>query len=123
MAGFLNNDVYDSGLSELADGNELHICSAMPTTYTEAIVTYTLGVKTTPTISAPGAKAGGGREVTISAITDGAVTGTDTAAYFAIVDTTTSRLLAAQALGTPQVVTSGNVFTTTALKIGIASPA
>lgn len=120
---YLHNDVFDKGLSELADADALHICSAEPATYAAATSTYTLGNKATPTVSAPGDRAAGGREVTISAITDGSVTGTNTATHAALVDSLTSRLLAAYALSASQAVTSGNTFSLPAHKIGIPAPA
>ena len=124
MAAYLNDRVYDNGLTVLdTEASHLYITSAQATTYTEAITTFALGVKATPTVSAPGAKAGGGREVTVSAITDGTVSGTDTATHYALVDSANTRLLAAAALSAPQGVTSGNTFTLTSFKIGIPAPA
>lgn len=119
----LHNDVFDSGLSVLTSaGNELHVCSQEPTTYGN-VATYTLGNKASPTISSPADRSGGGREVTITAITNGTVTGTGTVTHYAIIDTTGSRLLAAAALSSSQAVTSGNPFTLTQIKIGIPDPA
>jgi hypothetical protein len=120
----LGDLVFDSGLDFLdTDGDRLDICSQEPTDYTGATTTYTLGNKVSPTISAPGDKGGGGREVTISAITDGSVTGTDTATHWAISDVSGTVLLAAGALSAPQAVTSGNSFTLTEFTIGIPDPA
>jgi hypothetical protein len=120
---YLNDRVYDNGLTVLStEANRLDICSQEPASYAE-VATYTLGNKTSPTISSPSDRAGGGRKVTISAITDGEVTGTGTASHYAIVDTVNSRLLAAGALSAPQAVTDGNVFTLTAFDIGIPDPA
>ena len=124
MAAYLNDRVYDNGLTVLdTEASHLYINSTQPATYTEAITTYALGVKNTPTVSAPADRSGGGREVTVSAITDGSVTGTDTAGYYALVDSSNTRLLAAGPLSATQVVTSGNTFTLTSFKIGIPSPA
>ena len=123
MAGYLHDRVFDNGLTVLdTEADKLYICSAQPTTYTEAITTYALGVKNTPTVSAPGDRSGGGREVTISAITDGSVTANGTATHYALVDSSNSRLLAANALSASQGVTSGNTFTLTSFKIGIPDP-
>jgi len=120
MAGYINSDVLDNGLSLIdTAGNKLVICSALPATYTEANATYALGSKASPTISAPQARTPDGRKVTVSAITDGTVDATGTASHFAILDTTGSRLLAAQALASTQAVTSGNTFTLGAVDIGI----
>ncbi len=124
MAAYLNDRVYDNGLTVLdTEASHLYINSTQATTYTEAITTYALGVKATPTVSAPAAKAGGGREVTVSAITDGTVSANGTAGFFSLVDSTNSRLLAAGPLSATQAVTSGNTFTLTSFKIGIPSPA
>jgi len=120
----LNDRVFDNGLTVLdTEANRLDICGTEPTTYAQATSDYTLGNKTSITISAPGDRSGGGREVTVSAISDGTVTGDGTASYYAITDTSNSRLLATGAITTPQVVTTGNTFTLTSFKIGIPDPA
>ena len=120
----LGDRVFDSGLSALdTEADKLFITSAEATTYTQAATTYALGVKNTPTVSAPADRTGGGREVTISAITDGSVTGNGTATHYALVDSANSRLLAAGALSSAQAVTAGNTFTLTSFKIGIPDPA
>ena len=124
MAGYLHDRVFDNGLTVLdTEMDKLYICSAQPTTYTEAITTYALGVKNTPTVSAPADRTGGGREVTVSAITDGSVTANGTATHYALVDQSNSRLLATGSLSASQAVTSGNTFTLTSFKIGIPDPA
>ena len=120
----LGDRVFDSGLSALdTEADKLFITSAEATTYTQAATTYALGVKNTPTVSAPADRTGGGREVTISAITDGSVTGNGTATHYALVDSANSRLLAAGALSSAQAVTAGDTFTLTSFKIGIPDPA
>lgn len=120
---YLNDAVLDDGLNELtsATSTQLVICSQEPTTRTEAITTYNLGSKATPTISSPANRTGGGREVTISAFTDGSVTATGTASHWALVDGT--RLLAANNLASTQAVTNGNSWELDAQKIGIPDPA
>lgn len=120
MAGYISSDVLDAALNLIETaGNELVICSALPATYAEANATYALGSKVSPTISAPQARTPDGRKVVVSAITDGTVTATGTATHFAVLDTTGSRLLAAQELASSQSVTSGNTFTLAAVDIGI----
>ena len=121
---YLHDDILDNGLAALSGDNRvLHICSAEPATYAN-VTSYTLGNKAGPTIGAVGDRTGSGRKRTISAVTDGTVTGTDTATHWALVDTTaTARLLAAAALSASQVVTSGNTFTLAAFDIGIPDPA
>jgi hypothetical protein len=121
---FLHDDILDDGLQVLTDdANALHICSQEPATYAEATTTYTLGNKAVPTVSAPGDRTPSGRKVTVSAITDGEVTATDTATHWALVDTVGERLLATNTLGAGQAVTDGNVFTLAAFDIGIPDPA
>jgi len=123
MADYLHNDVYDTGLSQLTTIVEnLYICSQQPATFAEASATYKLGTKATPTITGPTDKAGGGREVTVSAISDGAVQATGTASHFALCDNSASKLLAAGDLAATQAVTNGNPFTLTSFKIGIPAP-
>ena len=120
---FLNDRVFDNGLTVLdTEATHLYICSQEPTTYTEASATYDLGVKATPTVGAPADRSGGGREVTISAITDGSITDTGTATHWALTDNTNSRLLATNALSASQAVTSGNTFTLASFKVGIPDP-
>ena len=120
----LADRVYDNGLTVLdTEANRLDITSAEATTYTEATSTYTLGNATSLSIGAPADRAGGGREVTVAAISDGTVTATGTAVYYAIVDTVNSRLLATGSLSASQSVTSGNSFTLTSVAIGIPDPA
>ena len=124
MADFLHDDVFDSGLSVLDTLVEnLYICSTLPTTFAEASSTYALGVKATPTVSAPADRTGGGRKVTVSAITDGTVSANGTAGFYALTDDSLSKLLAQGDLSATQVVTSGNTFTLTAFDIGIPDPA
>ena len=120
----LDNTVFDSGLSVLDTlADILYICDTAPTTYTEASSTYALGNKAAPTVGAPADAGGGGRQVTVSAITDGTVTGTGTAAYWALCDESESALLAAGDLSAGQSVTSGNTFTLTEFTISIPDPA
>ena len=115
--------VLDEGLSVLdLEANAVHINSQEATTYAEATSTYTLGNSTSVTISAPADRTGGGRKVTMSAISDGSVTGTGTATHYAIVDTSNSRLLVTGSLTASQSVTSGNTFSLEALDVGIPDP-
>ena len=120
----LNDRVLDSGLSVLdTEANKIVVTSQEATTYTEANATYALGNSTSLSIGAPADRSGGGREVTVAAITDGSITGTGTATHYAIVDTVNSRLLATSILSASQSVTSGNTFTLASFTIGIPDPA
>jgi len=117
---FINDRVFDNGLTVLdTEANRLDITSQEATTYTEATSTYTLGNKTSLSVGAPGDRSGGGRKVTVAAITDGTVTGTATATHWAVVDTSNSRLLATGSLSSGQAVTNGNPFTLASFDIGI----
>ena len=119
----LNDRVFDNGLSVLdTEANKIVITSQEATTYTEANATYALGDSTSLSVGAPADRAGGGREVTVAAITDGSVTGTGTATHYAIVDTANTRLLATSTLTASQAVTTGNTFTLSSVAIGIPDP-
>lgn len=120
----LNDRVFDNGLTVLdTEANKISITSQEATTYTEGNATYALGNSTSVNISAPADRVGGGRKVTVSAISDGSVTGSGTATHYAILDTVNSRLLATGSLTASQAVTSGNSFTLSAFDIGIPDPA
>ena len=120
----LNDRVFDNGLTVLdTEANKIVITSQEATTYTEANSTYALGDSTSLSIGAPADRSGGGREVTVAAITDGSVTGTGTATHYAIVDTVNTRLLATSTLTASQAVTTGNTFTLSSVAIGIPDPA
>ncbi len=123
MAAYLNDLVFDSGLSWLqAQGTRLDICSTQPATYAEATSTYTLGNKTSLSIGAPGDRTPSGRKVTVAAIsTGGTVTADGTAIAYGI--TNGGTLCAAGTLSASQGVTNGNTFTLTAFDIGIPDPA
>lgn len=124
MAAFINDTVLDQALSYIDTNCEnLYICSAQPTTFAEASSTYKLGVKATPSIGTPTNAVPTGRKVVVAAITDGTVTGTDTATWVALTDDSASLLLCAQALNATQAVTSGNTFTLTEFDITIPDPA
>ncbi len=124
MADVLHDDVFDNGLSAIDDNTEqLYILSADPGLTWANIASYKLGNKATPAIAAPSDRGAGGREVVISAITDGTVTGTGTATHFALTDDSATKILAAGDLASSQGVTSGNTFTLTEFAIGIPDPA
>jgi hypothetical protein len=119
----LNDRVFDNGLTVLdTEANRIDVTSQEATTYAEATSTYTLGNSTSLSIGAPADRTGGGRKVTVAAITDGSISGTGTATHYAIVDTSNSRLLATGSLTASQSVTSGNTFTLATFDIGIPDP-
>ena len=115
---FLIDTVFDSGLSYAdTNGTQIDITSSEATTYAEATTTFTLGNDTVNT-GAPQAGDVDGRKVVVPAITAGSVTGTGTAAFWALTDGT-SILVAAGPLTATQAVTSGNTFTLDAIDITI----
>lgn len=121
---YLNDRVLDNGLQVLtSETNQLRLCSQEPTTYAQATSTFSLGTRASPTVSSPGAGSPSGRQVTVSSISDGSVTGTGTATHWALVDTANSRLLAANNLTSSQAVTNGNVFTLTSFTVRLPAPA
>ena len=118
---FIADYILDAALSKLdIEADRIYITSQEVVSYTEAITTYGLGVKTALSISAPLDRTPNGRKVTVAQFADGTVTGTGTATHYAIVDSSNTRLLATGSLAQPQVVTSGNIFSLADMDIGIA---
>lgn len=121
MASFSDN-AQDAALDYVrTNAARMDICSSEPTTYAEATSTYTLGNTTTVSVGVNGDAAGGGRQADTAAISDGTVTGTGTAAFFALTDGV-GELLYTAALSATQAVTSGNTWTLTSHTITIADP-
>ena len=119
----LNDRVFDNGLTVLdTEANRIDVTSQEATSYASATSTHTLGNSTSLSIGAPADRSGGGREVTVGAISDGSISGTGTATHYAIVDTNNSRLLVTGALSASQSVTSGNTFSLAAFTVGIPDP-
>ena len=119
---YINDEVFDQGL-DYADtsGTRLDITDTEATTYAEATSTYTLGNDTVNT-GVTEAGATDGRRVIVPAITAGSVTGTGTAAFWALTDGS-AILVATGALSSSQAVTSGNTFTLDAISITIRDAA
>lgn len=103
----ISDYIRDNGASAVQEGDEFHFCSQDPTTYAEAKTTYTLGVKTSPTINVADGT-GGGRSGVVSTFSDASTTGNGDATHWALVDTSNSRLLATGPLaGAPIAITTG----------------
>ncbi len=123
MANVLADYILDNGLGKFnAEATHIYLCSADPTTYTEATSTYALGNKNLGAgtcFGAPAARSPNGRKVSSGAITNGSVTGTGTAAKWGAVDSVNTRLLANGALAASQAVTSGNTFSLPSYDIGV----
>jgi hypothetical protein len=119
---FISDLIFDNGLAYAqANVARLDICSTEPTTYTQATSTNTLGNKTL-VAGSPANGATDGRRVIIPAITDGAVTATGTAAFYAVTDGV-NVLLATGPLSAGLPVTSGKAFTLDAISVTIRDAA
>lgn len=126
MGKFANDDVLDALLAEIATGDEITVCSAEPTTYTEAHTTYKLADGSlTPgngngdfTIGDGDAS---GRKLTVAQQGPLAIDASDTATHIAITDTANSKLLAVTTC-TGQSLTSGGTVTVPAFDIEVADP-
>lgn len=120
MAKFASNDVLDALLDKVATGTILTVCSAQPTTRTEAITTFKLSdvaVDGTDFTKADGDVSG--RKVTVSQQDDVPVDSNGTATHVAICDGTD---LLYVTTCTSQVLTSGNTVTVPAWKIEVSDP-
>ena len=119
---YINDEVFDQGL-DYADtnGTKINICSTEPATYA-GIAAVTLGNKSGMNTGATQNGATDGRRVIVPAITDGSVTTTGTAAWWALNDGA-AILVATGALSASQAVTSGNTFTLDAISITIRDAA
>lgn len=117
------DEVFDSLLDYVdTNGNAIYICSADPSTYTEASSTYALGSKSSITISTPVDRTGGGREITVSGFNNGLTTGTGTATHWALVNTSGSAFLLSGSLGTSRAVTPSTSFGMSTFAVGLPDP-
>lgn len=121
---YLSDNVFDNGLNYIdANTENLYILSADPGSAWANIGTYALGNKATPTIAAPADRSGGGREVVLSAITDGSSTSTGDATHYALTDDSATEIIAVNTLSSTLAVTSGGTFGLEEFTIGIPAPA
>ena len=119
---FFTDAVFDSGLLYVvASVDQINICSQQPTTYTEATSTYSLGSAAT-TLTPPQDGSPSGRAVIVPTINSAEITASGTVAFWVIVDTATSTLVASGPLEIPQPVLAGNAFATDAITITIVDP-
>ena len=122
MADYLHDDILDTALAYIETSTEnLYITSSVATTFTEASATYALGAKASPGFTGP-ADGTSGRKITIDAITDGTVTGTGTAAFWALTDDSATKLLAAGPLAGGVAVVSGGTFTVADATVSVTIP-
>ena len=111
----INSDIFDLTLSELAESDELHLCSQEPTTYAE-VATYSLGVKTNPSFGYPEDSATG-RQLRMLAISNGQSNTNGTATHYALVNAANSKLNQTGNIPQPFSVNAGNSFSVPELVI------
>ena len=131
MAKWINDSALDAALTYVCgtnggNGRSLVACSAQPTTYTEAYVTYALAdVALTPGDGEGDFTIGNGdssgRKLTTAQQSNVTVDASGTATHVAIVDTTGSALLAVTTC-TSFALTSGSTVTFPAFDFEIADP-
>jgi hypothetical protein len=121
MAKTVHNDVLDAAFNDLDAADLMTVCSAQPTTRTEAVTTFKLAdVAMTPDTDFTNADGDtSGRKVTVAAKSAVPVDTTGTATHVALVDAT--RLLYVTTC-TSQALTSGNTVNIPAWDIEIADP-
>jgi hypothetical protein len=122
MAKTVDDSVLDAAIAVIKGATQLCLCSAQPTTYTEATVTYMLVNKTgltTGSFTGPVNGDSSGRKVTKTAENAVSVTNTGTGIYAALCSA--SVLLYVTTM-TSQVVTAGNTANIGAFKIEFADP-
>lgn len=120
MAKSAHDDVLDGLLNVIATGTILTVCSAEPTTRTQAVTTYALADVTID--ASDFTKANGdtsGRKVTIAQQDAVPVDTTGTATHIAVCDA--SKLLFVTTC-VSQSLTAGNTVTTPAWKVEVADP-
>lgn len=120
MSKWINDSALDALLDAIAAGTILTVCSAQPTTRTEAVTTYKLADVTVD--SGDFAEANGdtsGRKLTIAQQADVPIDSDGTATHVAICDG--SNLLYVTTC-TSQVLTSGNTVTVPSWKIEVSDP-
>ena len=120
MAKFASDTELNALLDKVATGTILTVCSAQPTTRTEAVTTFKLADVTVD--SGDFTKANGdvsGRKVTVAQQSDVPVDSNGTATHVAICDG--SNLLYVTTC-TSQVLTSGNTVTVPVWKIEVSDP-
>jgi len=120
MAKFANDSVMDAALDKIATGTIMNVCSAQPTTRTEATSTYSLADVVLD--SGDYSKANGdasGRKVTIAQQANIPIDTSGTATHVAICDGSSLLLVTTC---TSQALTSGGTVTVPAFDDEIADP-
>lgn len=116
--------VLNNGLLGLVSAaNAIYLLSNTPTTWTEALTTYNLGVKVLGAGSTVGAPSDwtNGRQVDSVAVTGGSITTSGTVTRWAIVDSVNSRLLVNGAVSPSAAATSGQNWALPAVTIRLSN--
>lgn len=127
MGKSFHNDVLDGALNIIKNnGTQIHFCSQEPTTYTQAASTYKLISKTGLTAAdytgpSDNGGAGGGRLLTVNAISAMTPASNGTVTHAAIVDSVNSKLLAVDTV-TSQAVTTSQSWSSPAFDIIMKDP-
>lgn len=122
MAKTVLDTVLDQALTYIkTNGTRLCVCSAQPTTYTEAITTFKLAIKTIASTDYTGPAAGSQRQLTVNQQSGITVDSSGTALYIAVADSGNSALLLVTTC-TSQALTVGNTVTVPAWVYSIQSP-
>lgn len=123
MAKSVHDDVLDAALNYVKTyGDRICVCSAQPTTYTEATSTYELADVTVDSSDyTVGNGDTSGRKAAVAQQTSVTVDSSGTATYVAIVDVSETKLLVVTTC-TSQAVTAGNTLTINTFDLEIADP-
>ena len=124
MAKSVHDDVLDSTLNYIKNNaTRICVCSTQPTTYTEAITTYKLAIKTITSGDFTGPSNGdvSGRKLRSNQHTTISVDATDYALHIALCDSVNSKLLIVTTC-ISQLLTSGNTVTIPVWDMEIADP-
>ena len=117
MAKFIPDTILDLMLDQ-AEGTQLHVCNAQPTTYADlASMTLAKGAINAPTA---GAGSPSGRENAYPAVSGMSITQTGTATHVALSNNTTTLYLVTTC--TNQALTSGGTVDTTAFTHTLTDP-
>lgn len=119
MSKWTNDAVLDALLDKVATGTILTICSAQPTTRTEAVTTYKIADVVIDSGDFTKSDGTSGRKVTIATQENVDVDATETATHVAVCDGTD---LLYVTTCTPQLLTSGNKVTTPAWTVQVSDP-
>lgn len=114
--------VLDAALTYIVTNAErLVMCSSEPADYA-GVASVTLGVKSAPTFTGPADRSGGGRQITIDAVTDGTSSAAGDPTHWALVDDTSSVLLVTGAETSANTLNESGEWSCGAIEIGIPDP-